>query len=419
MDTTLVVDLGSTSIKAAVVDPVGQLIPIGQRQAPPSYAPAGRHESDPLVFLTAVEELMEAALRVAPDLRAVAFSTQMHGALLTDEQDVPVSPFLSWQDERAAQPDSSGVSALERVGRSLPPHVLRSLGVPLRVGLGGFTLAAWFAEHPKPEAQRIHTLGSFILSRLTGVHATHITNAAPLGLVDLGRSAWCQDVVAALDLSGFSLPTIVGDFRPVAFSRFGGVDLEFYPDLGDHQASLLGSGLTEGDLAISLGTAGIAARIGSAPCGEPVEVRPFLAGTQLHVRSRLPGGKAAREFADQVTGTPTPADEAEFWRLASDAATLAEGDSAGTRAFFARYTDAYSLAIAELFRGDNRPRRLLLNGGAAQHIPWFRDAFARSLGLNQVVVPDGDLAIRGVADLLRTTTRELETRDHHARLPAR
>jgi sugar (pentulose or hexulose) kinase len=413
MSATLVIDLGSTSIKAALVDNSGAITALGERPAPSSDSPPGRHETDPLGFIRAVEELVHLALQTLPNLDAVAFSTQMHGVLLTDDENVPVSPFLSWQDERAGQATTPGTSVLEQAGKLLPPAVVRSIGVPLRVGLGALTLAAWLEEHPSPKRGRIHTLGSFVLSQVGGAYVTHLTNAAPLGLVRFETATWHPEVIAALGLSRFSLPLIVERFSPVGQIRVGAVEVDLLPDLGDHQASLLGSGLQPDDLAISLGTAGIAARIvpHSATAAPGVEMRPFPGGRALHVKSRLPGGRFAREFLLRSTGTTTVVDEARFWHDASDAARTGQENSA--RAFFSAYTDAYSNAIDQLFPGPDRPKRLLLNGGAAQHIPWFRDSFARDLGIDQVEVPDADLAIRGVAELIRVSEPHHRPRSQH------
>ncbi len=408
MRSTLIVDLGSTSIKAAAIDDAGVVTDIGERASPPSVAPAGRHESDPLAFVEAVRSLLADALQVAPYLQAVAFSTQMHGILLTDGDDA-ISPFLSWQDERAAEPTASGQSTLEIVAGAVPGGVIQALGAPLRVGLGGFTLARWLEEHPETQPGRIHTLGSFVVSQLGGRYATHITNAAPLGLVDLRRRKWNQEVVRALGLSRFELPEIVTGFHPIGKVSVGGVELELYPDLGDHQASLLGSRLSEGDVAISLGTAGIAARLANmdTAAGPGVEVRPYGEGTVLHVRSRLPGGRLLRTFAHARS-----ASEAQFWSEVS--ATSEAGLADDIRAFFAGFTDAYSEAISDLFPDGERPRRILLNGGAAQHIPWFQSSFPASLGVNHVEVPDSDLAIRGVVSLLQAASSAPDQRSPHA-----
>src|SRR5690606_33366818 len=122
----------------------------------------------------------------------------------------------------------------------------------------------------------------------------------------------------------------------------------------------------DGDIAISLGTAGIAARVASADAqpGPDVEVRPYGDGTVLHVRSRLPGGRLLRSFAEarSVSG-------ATFWSelFRNQGKELPHE----VHALLTHFTEVYADAIDALFPGEPKPRRLLLNGGAAQHIPWF------------------------------------------------
>lgn len=367
----LIVDVGSTSIKA---DGISSPAPVPLPSLP------GRHETDPLAWLSAVQSL------IPDDVSGVAFSTQMHGVLLTDSSDVPISPFLSWQDERALEGSLLSTVAAPAAAVS---------GIPPRAGIGAATLARYLEEHPVASA-RIHTIGSFLISRLGGPYVTHLTNAAPLGLVDLRSDQWSADLVAAYGLSAFELPSIVSGYSPLGAG--------LYPDLGDHQASVLGSGLEEGEFAVSLGTAGIGARLSSSVDAPPgVEVRPYVDGRFLHVRSRQPGGRLAVQFSSSFDELASVAGmdfcDAEFW-----------GDVSGqpdglwgrvVEGFLDQYVDAYRTVMGELF-GSSLPSRVRLNGGMAQHIPWFREEFGRSLGLSTVAAPTGDLAVRGVEQLLRS-----------------
>lgn len=367
----LIVDVGSTSIKAG-----------GVSVAAPSVLPSvpGRHETDPLAWLDAVQSL------IPGDVSGAAFSTQMHGVLLTSSDNEPISPFLSWQDERALEGALLSTVAAPAAAVS---------GIPPRAGIGAATLARYLEENPVSSA-RIHTIGSFLISRLGGPYVTHLTNAAPLGLVDLRSGQWSADLVAAYGLCGFELPTIVSDYSPLGAG--------LYPDLGDHQASVLGSGLEDGEFAVSLGTAGIGARLSSfvdAPDG--VEVRPYVDGRFLHVRSRQPGGRLAAQFSSAFSELTRVAgesfDEAGFW---DDVSSQPDGVwGRVVEHFLDQYVEAYRTVMGELFP-DSPPTRLRLNGGMARHIPWFREEFGRSLGLSTVAAPTGDLAVRGVEQLLRS-----------------
>jgi hypothetical protein len=119
------------------------------------------------------------------------------------------------------------------------------------------------------------------------------------------------------------------------------------------------------------------------------------------VRSRLPGGRLAARFSAAFTELATVAGTdvtaADFWVEASQPQDGLWGRMVDD--FHQQYITAYQKALGELF-GSTAPSRLRLNGGMAQHLPWFRERFGNSLGLPTVAAPAGDLAIRGVARLL-------------------
>lgn len=402
----LVVDVGSSSVKTATVDlgePGAEPAALREYSTPqPLPARPGRHETDPEAFGDLVCSVIDTAVSENKRIAAVAFSTQMHGVLLADSVNVPLSPFLSWQDERALDETPAG-SVLERVSRAVPSEVLATSGIPMRVGIGAATLARWIEENDVHVEARVHTLGSYLLCRLRGPYATHVTNAAPLGLVDLRTGRWNTELVAAYGLDGFELPAIVEGYGAHGTAVLGGRSVELFPDLGDHQASVLGSGLEDGEFAVSLGTAGIGARIAVAADAQPgVEVRPYIDGRFLHVRSRLPGGRLATQFSAafaelaQVAGTDVAA--AEFWTHVLPAQHGLWGRVVDD--FLDRYVVAYRKASGELFPESAGPRRMRINGGMSQHIPWFHDGFGSSIGLHTVEAPTGDLAVRGIARLL-------------------
>jgi sugar (pentulose or hexulose) kinase len=369
----LIIDVGSTSIKASGLEEMPTPTPFPTA--------AGRHETNPMAYLDAVQSLISAAGEVS----AVAFSTQMHGVLLTDSSNKPVSPFLSWQDERALE----GALLTTVAGAAAAIS-----GIPPRAGIGAATLARYLEENPLPGG-RIHTIGSFLISRLGGPYVTHVTNAAPLGLVDLSTGQWSAELIAAYGLSAFELPTIVSGYESLGSG--------LYPDLGDHQASVLGSGLEDDEFAVSLGTAGIGARLSSSPAAPAgVEVRPYVDGRFLHVRSRQSGGRLAAQFfaafVDLARVAGRDVGEAAFW---DDVSGQPGGLWGGVvERFLDQYVEGYRAVMGQLF-GASVPSRLRLNGGMAAHIPWFRDEFGNSLGLATVTPPPGDLAVRGIAQLLR------------------
>ncbi|PKM12448.1 MAG: carbohydrate kinase [Gammaproteobacteria bacterium HGW-Gammaproteobacteria-3] len=99
---TLALDLGSTSIKAGVMDAAGELQQIETLPAPEIYALAGRYESDASAGLEAVKQLLQ-KYRNSTEPLGLGLSTQRSSFLIWNKANGrPVTPLVSWQDTRGA-----------------------------------------------------------------------------------------------------------------------------------------------------------------------------------------------------------------------------------------------------------------------------------------------------------------------------
>ena len=120
--TTLGIDLGTGSVKAAVVDPDGTVrAKAGKAYAVESPRP-GWAESDPRAWLAATHEVVAQAHRAARRPTAVGFSGQMHGVVVTDADLAPLRPAILWADGRATEQARALARDLSP-GRAQPPRL--------------------------------------------------------------------------------------------------------------------------------------------------------------------------------------------------------------------------------------------------------------------------------------------------------
>ena len=100
---TLGIDLGTGSVKAAVLSDDGSVLAKVSRPYPVSAPQADWAESDPLVWLEASRDVAERAIAEAGVIPAsVGFSGQMHGVVLTNADLRPLRPAILWADTRSA-----------------------------------------------------------------------------------------------------------------------------------------------------------------------------------------------------------------------------------------------------------------------------------------------------------------------------
>lgn len=257
----LVIDVGSTSVRTAVLDATGQFQHT-RRVATPRQSPGpGLVEFDPTALAEAALDAAAATLREAGDVAAVGIANQRASTVVWDRATGrPVGPGLGWQDLRTAL-DCLG---LQGEGLRLAPnqpatkaaHLISSAGV-------------------SPEEVCVGTLDSWLVWNLTGGahHLSDATNAAITGLTHRDRVEWDRAVAERLGIAPVSLPRIVNSTGAVAEATALPGAPPISGLVGDQQAALVGAGcVRRGDVKITFGTGGtLDACLG--PGDPPAEIR--------------------------------------------------------------------------------------------------------------------------------------------------
>jgi glycerol kinase len=262
----LVVDVGTSSVRAAVVDGDARVVHEQTRPLLPSSPAPGLVEFDaPRMAATALEA-GRAALDAAGPVDAVGIANQRCSTVVWDRATgEPVGPALGWQD-------------LRTVGRCLE---LRGEDLRLAPNASA-TKLEWLLEQVDPERRRdlcFGTVDTWMAWTLSGgvLHVTDATNAAVTGLLAADASGWAEEARDPLHIPASMLPTIVNSSGIVGEATA----LPGAPPIagiaGDQQASLLGQGCVHcGDAKITFGTGGMLDLV--------------LGGTRPPFEARGPGG---------------------------------------------------------------------------------------------------------------------------------
>ena len=292
----IAVDIGSTFIKAAIYDLTYSKVVFTQKvHTPPRIEDPDPHrfEVDAEEIVGAIRSIIEKCTQISVDIAGILFSTQQHGCVLHHPQR-PRDIYISWQDTRCLKTDpETGVSYMEELQRILPPEVMERTGVPVKPALALCNLYTLFKEEKLSRRGdiRLYTLGSYVIERLTGSNVCHITNAAPMGFVNLLEKTWDADILERAGLGFLALPELTAQVRRCGVYRTPGLELPVYPDLGDVQTSVYGSGAVSGDMIVNIGTSGQLIMIRDDYEPGDYEIRPYYDGNYCYVISRMPGGR--------------------------------------------------------------------------------------------------------------------------------
>jgi glycerol kinase len=246
---TLVVDVGTSSVRVGVFDAAGEVRYHTERELLPDTPADGLVEFDARVMAAACVELATEALAHGGPVDAVGISNQRGSTVVWDRATgVPIGPGIGWQD-------------LRTIGACLS---LRADGV--RAGPNqSATKLQWLLDQLPDRARArdlcFGTVDTWIAWTLSSgaVHVTDATNAAVTGLqVTREPSRWDAKVLEVLGIPPEMMPAIVDSCGIVgAASALPGAP-PIAALLGDQQASLVGQGCVRpGDAKITFGTGGM------------------------------------------------------------------------------------------------------------------------------------------------------------------
>lgn len=250
---SITLDLGTTSIKAGLLDSDGELGNIISRSAPRIAVNGGRYESDALAYAITTEQVLEECMAKAGDCRTLGMCSQRSSFLIWEQATgQPLTPLISWQDNRgsASCEDLRAHEGLIRnfAGLPLTPYYFAP---KLRVVLQDNP--AWRARLKNGEL-RVGTLDSFLIWRWSGGEhfVTDASMAARTLLMDIRQQQWSPQLCDLFGISAHILPEI----KPSAGMNIrldNGMILQ--ASVGDQSAALIAS-VREGqaEALVNLGT---------------------------------------------------------------------------------------------------------------------------------------------------------------------
>ncbi|HUI02320.1 MAG TPA: FGGY-family carbohydrate kinase [Acidimicrobiales bacterium] len=247
MSGVLVVDVGTSGVRAGVVRPDGAVDSVHHVPVLPSSPAPGFVEFDAAAMAGAVLAVAERALADGGPVDGVGIANQRGSTVVWDRADgVPVGPGIGWQD-------------LRTVGTCL---VLRDQGIRVAPNESA-TKLAMLLDMADPERGRdlcFGTVDTWVAWTLSGgtVHVTDATNAGITGLRTADGSGWDDAILEALRVPRGALPAVVDSSGAVGEARALPGAPVICGIAGDQQASLVGQGCTRPGLAkATFGTGGM------------------------------------------------------------------------------------------------------------------------------------------------------------------
>lgn len=211
------IDLGSTSLKAAVFDADGRGVSSASRpteQVRPGGAPPEWVVWDPEQIWGGAAAAMRDALSRLDDprrLRAVAVTGMGMDGVPVDAKGNVLYPFISWHDPRTA-PQAEWWR--RNVGAE---RTFAITGFPVWPFMAAMRML-WMREHEPRILERADAwllIEDFLNFRLCGTRATDFSMASCTQLFDQRRRAWSEELIAASGLPAGLLPKVKPSGTPL------------------------------------------------------------------------------------------------------------------------------------------------------------------------------------------------------------
>ena len=429
------IDLGTSAVKALLVDENGTVIASHSAPLAVSRPHQGWSEQDPETWWQAadlaVRQLAQSQRAGIAAVTAIGLSGQMHGLTALDAALQPLRPAILWNDTRssaqAAKLDGTHPDFREIGGNAVMP---------------GFTApkAVWMAETEPEFFDNIELIllpKDYLRLRMTGETVSDMSDAAGTLWLDVAARDWSDRLLDLCGLDRSNMPRLVEGSAPSGhlrdeIARDWGIDGR--PVVagggGDNAAAAVGLGtVAPGDSFLSLGTSGVVFTVTDsfAPAAESGahafchalpdswhQMGVILAASDcVSWLGEITGADVAtlmRDLADTdlaatdllfhpyLSGERTPHNDADarggFFGLARH-----HGRGEMTRAVLQGVAFAIADATQVLSRAGATPARLLATGGGAKNEIWLT-YIAAITGIPVDLPADGDFgAALGAARL--------------------
>lgn len=269
--TFLGIDLGTSGLRALLIDEYGALIGSTEQHFSVNHPHQGWSEQDPADWIAALEAAINEMRRTYSEfseLQGIGVAGHMHGATLLDKSGEVLRPCILWNDQRS-HAEAAELDATQGV-RDLSGNIV----------FPGFTAPKlkWICAHePRifDATAKVLLPAAYLNFYLTGDYVTDMSDAAGTSWLDVEKREWSDYLLELSNMRRDQMPRLVegsdvaGTLRKELAEKWGVRDTVIVAGgAGDNAAAACGIGaLDEGQGFISLGTSGVllAARDGCRP----------------------------------------------------------------------------------------------------------------------------------------------------------
>ena len=256
------IDLGTSAVKLLLMDAAGNVKNIVSREYPLYFPQPGWSEQKPEDWyqetMIGLKQLLQGF--DAKDVAGISFGGQMHGLVILDENDQVIRPAILWNDGRTTE-------ECNYLNQEIGKETLSKYTA--NISFTGFTAPKilWVKNREPENFKRIRKImlpKDYIAYMLTGVHATDVSDASGMLLLNVKERRWSDEMCEICGITQKMLPKLyesyecIGTVKNEIAETLGmTANVKVAAGAGDNAAAAVATGTVgDGRCNISLGTSG-------------------------------------------------------------------------------------------------------------------------------------------------------------------
>lgn len=256
------IDLGTSSVKLLLTDEKGNILNCVSREYPLYFPQTGWSEQNPEDWwketADGIKELISNCDK--GHINGISFGGQMHGLVILDDEDNVIRPAILWNDGRTGK-------ECDYLNNTIGKDKLSEYTA--NIAFAGFTAPKllWLKNNEPHNFERIAKImlpKDYIAYRMTGVHATDMSDASGMLLLDVKNRKWSKRMLDICGIDESVLPKLYESYEVIGTLKENVAaelklkrDTKIIAGAGDNAAAAIGTGtVCGGDCNISLGTSG-------------------------------------------------------------------------------------------------------------------------------------------------------------------
>lgn len=316
MSYILVLDIGTTNLKALAFSEEGELLERREERTKPLYPEQGWVEQNPGEIIDTVYDLIHGVQKKLGDPLGLALTNQRSTTTVWDrETGEPLHNMITWQDTRTKEIVEKFSSKFKiRIGKKVGslfkvcsrflPFIRDSKRGAYLITLANLDFGTthssmhlrWMTQNDRDVERAINsgralfgTLDTWVAWNLTGNHVTDYTNASATGIFDPTYLKWSDNVLDLIEVPKKIFPELRTNDIPIGPTN--DFDFPLLTMIADQQSSLYMSGVLRGTVNVTSGTGSfIDFNVGEKIWPGGVGLYPMVAiRTQNEIRYLLEG----------------------------------------------------------------------------------------------------------------------------------